>query len=260
MKGVNTMKTFVLRTEALLASKDASMRFDKDNTVVIPMTILENLYKYDDGGLIEKKKLANNFCEYISGFNKKELLSQLGAKQPNGSRIRIVDNSPISEMVNAISNLSQLDKRVFQVCLDLQKDGNHVILISRSPVIRLKAFQLGIKAEPFKDEIFPKPEDQYTGHIEVCTSKTELNKLYKDGSISIKSIYDHNKIDWIENMFVNITTESSSSIGRYTDGKIVPLTYSRNIPSAYKALNAEQKMLWECLMAPPEIAPVIPAL
>ena len=249
------MKIFVLRTEAILASEDASVRFDGDNMVVIPMAILENLYRYE--GLIEKKKLANSFCEYISNFDKKDLLSQKGARQRNGSAIRVVDNGYISDKIEAINNLTQLDKRVFQVCFDLQKEGNQVILISQSPVIRLKACKLGIKAEPFKDEIFPKPDDQYTGHVDVYTSITELNKLFKDGSISVKSIYDYNRIDWIENLFVNIYTESSSALGRYTDGKIVQLKYSKKLPNGYKALNAEQKMLWECLMAPPEIAPLV---
>ena len=254
-KGENTMKVFVLRTEAILASEDAPIRFDGDNMVVIPMAILENLYRYD--GLTEKKKIASDFCEYISSFNQKELLSQKGAKQQNGSMIRVVDNRHIYEKIENTNNLTQLDKRVFQVCLDLQEEEDQVILISQNPVIRIKAFELGIKAEPFKDEIFPKPEDQFTGHVNVYTSQTELNKLFREGYVPIKSMYDYNKIDWIENLFVNIKTESSSALGRYTDGRIVPLEYSQKLPNGYKALNAEQKMLWECLMAPPEIAPLV---
>ena len=250
------MKIFVLRTESILASEDASLRFDGDNTVVVPMAILENLYRYE--GLAEKKKLASNFCDYISNFAQKELLSSKGAKQKNGSILRVVDNNHISEEIENVSNLSLLDKRVFQVCLDLKKmSSNQVILITQNPVIRFKACMLGIKAEPFKDEIFPKPEDQYTGHVEVYASQTELNNMYHEGSISVKSIYDYNKINWIENMFVVIRTECSSAIGRYTDRKIVPLTWSKKLPNGYKALNEEQKMLWECLMAPPEIAPLV---
>ena len=39
-------KVFVLRTEALLASKDPTLRFGDDNTIVVPMAILQNLYRY----------------------------------------------------------------------------------------------------------------------------------------------------------------------------------------------------------------------
>lgn len=249
------MKLFVLRTEAILASENATIRFDSDNMVIIPMAILENLYKYE--GVSEKKRLASRFCDYIGGLNQKELVSKVGAKQINGSRIRIVDNEGISEQIENMNNLSLLDKRVFQVCLELQEDGNQIILISQSPVIRLKALKLGIKAEPFKDEIFPRPEEQYTGHLDAYTSQTELDKLFSQGTISIKSIYGYDKIDWIENCFVNLKTESSSAITRYTKGQIVPLSYSKQLPNGYKALNAEQAMLWECLMAPPEVAPLV---
>ena len=156
------------------------------------------------------------------------------------------------------TNLSLLDKRVFQVCLALQQEeNNQVILISQNPVIRMKAFHLGIKAEPFKDEIFPLSKDQYKGYITVETSKTEFDKFYREDSLPVKSIYQSNQIDWIENMFVHINSGKNSTIGRYTGGLIVPLKYSKTVPGGYKAMNVEQMMLWECLMAPPEIAPLV---
>ena len=250
------MKYFVLRTESILSSENTTTRFGENNTIVVPMTILENLYRYE--GLSEKKKIASSFCEYVAGLNKEELYSRQGTLQPNGSRLRILDNKEISPEIEKINNLSSLDKRTFQVCLDLQQEdlNNKVVLISQSPVIRLKAFKLGITAEPFKDQIFPKPKDQYTGHIEVWSSKEKINNFFANGEMSLRDIYNYNKIEWVENLFVNIQTGENCAIGRYTDGKIVPLNYSKKLPNGYKALNIEQKMLWECLMAPPEIAPL----
>ena len=49
--------------------------------------------------------------------------------------------------------------------------------------------------------------------------------------------------------------EGSSAIARYTDGKLVPLMYQDN--KAFKPDNAEQKMFMECLLAPPDIAPLV---
>ena len=250
------MKIFVLRTESILSSTKSTLKFDSDNCVVIPMAILENLYRYE--GLAEKKKLARSFCEYISTFSRRELLSKKGARQKNGSVIRLVDNEGMSERIEKINNLSTLDKRVFEVCRLLkEEDKNQVILISQNPVIRIKAYQLGIKAEPFKDEIFPEPKDQYKGFITVETSQTEFNKFYREDSLSIKSIYKAYNIEWIENMFVRIVSGNHSTIGRYTEGKIVPLEYSKKIPNGYKSLNDEQTLLWECLLAPPKIAPLV---
>lgn len=76
-------KTFVLRTEATLASAFSTLRFGDDNTIVIPMAILQNLYRYK--GVLEKQRLAAQFIEYIDSIPPKELLSRRGYKQKNGS-------------------------------------------------------------------------------------------------------------------------------------------------------------------------------
>ena len=60
-----------------------------------------------------------------------------------------------------------------------------------------------------------------------------------------------------ENEFLIIKTECSSGLGRYTNGKIVQLQHNERLPQGCRALNIEQKMLWECLLAPPEIAPLV---
>lgn len=150
-------KVFVLRTESLLASKNPTLRFGDDNTIVIPMAILQNLYRYN--GVPEKKSLASQLIEYIDNIPQKDLLSEKGFEQSNGSRLRVVDNGPISAEIANLADFSRLDHRVYQVCKDLMAKNEKVILISKNPNIRLKGNQLGITTELFKDEIFPKPCD-----------------------------------------------------------------------------------------------------
>lgn len=249
-------KTFVLRTEATLASENSTLRFGEDNTIVIPMAILENLYKYK--GLPEKERMANKFIEYIGSIPMNELLSEEGHKQNNGSYLRVVDNSVIPNAnIRKLQNISKLDERVYQVCLDLQNKGETVILISQSPIIRLKATKIGIVSEPFKDDIFPKPKDQYKGYIDVQTSKEVLDKLYTTGKIDVCEIYDYQNFEWYENLFLKIQAGSSRGLGRYTNEKVVLLKYSKHIPGGNKALNVEQTLLWECLLAPVDIAPLV---
>jgi len=251
-------KTFVLRTEAVLSSANSTLRFGDDNTIVIPMAILENLYKYK--GLPEKQKLASDFIEYIESISMQELLSERGYKQKNGSYLRVVDNKlEINSKIGLLQNISTLDRRVYQVCFDLQESEtkNRVILISKNPTIRLKAEKIGIEAQPFKDELFPAPVDQYKGYLDVYASQTVVSKMFSEGKISVNEIYNGNTIDWMENMFLIIHTETTSALGRFTNGKIVPLKYSKKLPNGYKALNLEQTMLWECLLTPPEEAPLV---
>lgn len=249
-------KTFVLRTEAILSSVDATMRFGDDNTIVIPMAILQELYTYE--GIPERQQLASQLIERLSEIPQEELLSKRGYQQENGSFLRVVDNSGNLDEMQGVGDFSHLDKRVFQVCLDLQKNGKrNVILISKNPAIRFKAHQLGIEAQPFKDELFPTLKDQYKGYVEVWTSAATLSKLYKEGKFSVEEIYQYKKFDWEENEFVNIQTESSSGIGRYTGGNIVALEYTKRLPRGCKSLNLEQTMFWEALLAPPEEVPLV---
>ncbi len=247
-------KTFVLLTEATLSSEKATLNFGSDNDIVVPLAVVERIYRYDKSP--EKAKIASKFVDYISTFSMKDLLSSKGVKQSNGSSLRIVDCETISPEVNSLHNMTELYKRAFQVCLDLAKSSKYpVVLISQNPSVRLKAEKLGIKSQEFKDEIFPLPRDQYKGRAEVFAAKSAIDKLYADRSLSINAIYQYNNIAWHENMFVTISSEGSSTIARYTDGKLVPLMYQDN--KAFKPDNAEQKMFMECLLAPPDIAPLV---
>ena len=148
-------KVFVLRTESLLASKNPTLRFGDDNTIVIPMAILQNLYRYN--GVPEKKSLASQLIEYIDNIPQKDLLSEKGFEQSNGSRLRVVDNGPISAEIANLADFSRLDHRVYQVCKDLMANNEKVILISKNPNIRLKGNQLGIPQSCLRMKSSPSP-------------------------------------------------------------------------------------------------------
>ena len=248
-------KEFILRTEAVLSSEKATMAFGGDNDVTIPMAILENLYQYK--GIPEKMVIANRVIDYIQDLDMAKISSSEGVKQSNGSILRVIDNTKIDKSIEDMNNLSTLDKRVFQVCIDRQKaTRNQVILISQNPSIRIKAKMLGIESQPFKDEIFPLPKNQYTGKIEVFVSQTILDKFNREKSIKINDVYNYNQIEWFENMFVVMKSETNAScLGRYSKGNIVSLRYGRK--SELKTLNVEQEMLAECIAAPSEIAPLV---
>lgn len=254
-------KEFILRTESVLSSEKATQAFDGDNDVTIPMCILEDLYRYQ--GTPEKKIIASKFIDYIKDMNLGLLNSEKGVTQKNGSTLRIIDNTTISEKVKKLNYVSELDKRAFQVCLDrierAKKNNEEVeiVLISQNPTILMKAHSLGIKAEPHKDEIFPAPKDQYTGKVEIPVAQSVIDSFMKNGKIAKDSIYGHEKIKWIENIFVIFESVETSArvIGRYTQGKIVKLKYQKI--DGFKPANEEQAIALECLLAPPEEAPLV---
>ncbi len=177
-------KTFVLLTEATLSCEKSTLNFGGDNNIVIPLAVVERIYHYDKSP--EKAKIASQFVDYISTFSMKDLISNKGVKQSNGSYLRILDCGAISSQVNELHNVNDLYKRSFQVCLDLAESSkdSQVILISQNPSVRLKAQKLGIKSQEFKDEIFPLPRDQYKGRVNVFSTKSSIDKLYQEKSIA----------------------------------------------------------------------------
>lgn len=248
-------KIFVLRPNSLLSSSDSTLRFGEDNTIAIPMAVIEELQQFR--GKPEKQKIARNILEYLEKFDAQELTGE-GSKQANGSTLRVVKNY---ETLSAdIEGITPLDKRCFQVCLGLKRDNPdvEVILVSKNPVLRIKAKILGIRAENFRDDLFPTLSEQYTGRIEVTLPGEAIDYFYEHKQLSIDDVPDYEKIDWIQNMFVvgKALNSSQSILGRFDGNKIVPMRY-KNYPAEVSPKNVGQKMLMECLLTDWEHAPLV---
>ncbi len=249
-------KTFVLSTKSLLSSENSTQRFGADNEIVIPMAILENLQHFQ--GTIEEKKMAQTILEYVEHFPIDDLYHK-GAKQENESILRICDDCP-DEVIEI--NVSPLYKRCFQVCKNLSKTRKNVIFITKDPVIRMKAREIGIQAQNFKDDLFPKLSEQYTGRVVAKALESDIDRLMQEKEAPKEIIWEHEKIDWYPNLFLNVTTESASGsvIVRYDQNKkkLVPLRFSqRDYPDHLKTKNVGQLMAMECLLSYPQDAPLV---
>ncbi len=250
-------KTFVLRLNSLLSSVNSTLRFGPDNEIVIPMAVIDQLQNYQ--GKPEKKKIASRILEYLESFNIKLLISK-GAKQENGSILRIIQN--YHEVEVKMDDISETDKRVFQVCLGLMKDypRRKVVLVSKNPVIRIKARSLGILAEDFKDDLFPLPKDQYSGKAEVQVLGKDIDEFFANKFLPITKVIDGENIQWICNMFVKLQSvdTNQSALARYDGTNLVPfLTNASKYPYGIKAKNLGQKMLMECLLQDWTTAPLV---
>lgn len=259
------MKTFVLRTNSLLSSTDSTLRFGHDNEVVIPLAVIDELQHYK--GRPEKCKVAAQILEYIETFDISKLTSPKGVEQSNGSILKIAKNYHDVEV--DLEEITESDKRVFQVCLGIKKDfpEKNVILISKNASIRIKARMLGINAEDFRDDLFPVSSQQYTGREKVYISSEALDNFYKERNLSISEVYENDKIHWEQNMFVEMHafTDSalrrytgSSALGRYDGEKIVPLAFEQpQYPYGIVAKNAGQRMFMESLLMDWNEAPLV---
>ena len=244
-------KYYVLRTRSLLMPQ-ATLQFDEDNVVVIPMSILEELEHYE--GYPEDKKSAKQTLKYIESLDINKLTKE-GVRQKNGSLIKVLDDDG-SDYI-CLNNLNKTDRRCFQVCLNLKNEGKNVILISNSANIRMKAQLIGISAEEPRFILFPELKDQYKGKLEVYTSEILIDTLYNGSAISVEDIYEYENFEWLPNTYLTIKSGTTSTcLARY-DGNCIRALKRKSLPHGFYGKNNTQRFLIDAICESCREAPVV---
>ena len=239
-------KTFVLRTHALLSSRRSTLNFGNDNEIVIPMTIIDEIRDMKKESF-EKRRIARELLEYLNSFDMKELTSEQGVKQKNGSYLRIVKN--YTDINVEMEGLNSSAKRTLQVCLGLMEAGKNVILVSNNLALQIKAKILGIKAESFKDEIFPSLNDQYAGRAVVHVRDDILNDFFRNGNCDVEEIFEKDMKVYENQFFIILSPdETRSALGQLKGKKICKLKYLEECPYGVKPKNVGQKFMIEALL------------
>ena len=239
-------KIFVLRTHALLSSRGITQKFGDDNTIVVPMVVVDELRKIKKESF-EKGRIARDFLEYLNSFPTDKLMSEEGVRQNNGSYIRVIKN--YSDIPIDLEGLTTAEKRTLQTCKGIiEKEKRQVILVTNNLSLQLKAKSIGIKAESFKDEVFPKLSQQYTGRETVYTRDEVVDAFYANGFINVEDIFDYEKIEFVENKFFVINPENKSALAIYKNGKLVKLNNQKVYPYGITPKNVGQKFMLEALL------------
>ena len=242
-------KVFVLREHALLSSHKSTLRFGDDNEIVIPLCVIDEI-KATRNQSFEKGRIARDLLEYINSFPVGQLLSEKGARQANGSKLRI--SKAYGDIKFGMENLTNSEKRTLQICIGIRdKEGKEVILVTNNLSLQLKAKALSIKAESLKDEVFPRFSEQYTGRMEILVSEDVINSFYKNGFIQLNMVKDsipQNEEVYENEFFVMKSYSGKSAIGKFTNGIIKELEYQNVYPYGVKAKNVGQRFMLEALL------------
>lgn len=239
-------KVFVLRTHALLSSRRSTLRFGDDNEIVIPLAVVDELRTMKHQSF-EKARIARELLEYLNSFPTEQVMSKDGVEQENGSILRISNN--YSNISVNLEGLTNPERRTLQTCLGImEEEKRKVILVTNNLSLQLKAKSLNIKAESFKDETFPRLSEQYTGREEIFTTDSIVDSFFKKGTINIEDIFDYSKIEFVENKFFVLRSETKSALGMFKSGKIVKLRHQKVMPYGVEAKNVGQKFLLEALL------------
>lgn len=239
-------KVFVLRTHALLSSYGSTQKFGDDNEIVIPLAVIDELRSLKHQSF-EKGRIARDLLEYINSFDTDKLLNQ-GIKQENGSILRVSKN--FSDIAINAEGLTVPEARTLQTCLGILKQENKkVVLVTNNLSLQLKAKSLGINAESFKDETFPRLSEQYTGREEIYVRDDIIDSFYQNGFIKKEDVFNYSDVEFVENKFLVITSpENKSALGIFKNGKIVKLHHQEEHPYDVRAKNVGQRFMLEALL------------
>lgn len=167
-------KTFILDTNVLLHDPESIFKFEKDNTVIIPIEVLEELdrFKSTTGELGYNARAVHRSLRDM--FNHGRPLKDMAvgsadapeaieAQLPHGGRLQILINqylvhhqehSPGMKRLQAtVGNLDKPDHRILASTIYVKEQiGKNVILVSKDGNMAMKALALGIQSEDYLND------------------------------------------------------------------------------------------------------------
>ncbi len=256
------VKKYVIDTNVLLQAPYAMESFE-DNSVIIPMVVLEELdhFKKAEGEIGANARRVIRYLEQIR--QKGDLIK--GVSLENGGKLRVEKNFVNVTLPEDLS-AELADNRILKVCIGLSEDSEEqVILVTKDLLLRIKAQILGICSEDFTTDQVLEHENQYSGRCEVYVPE-ELFRGFKKKGVPADQVYmlDGQGESYVpeleENQFVILRADQSAKktqLGRVEKGVIRKLEYRKSAPYGISPRNAGQYFLQEALMQPAEKAPLV---
>ncbi|MFC1770913.1 PhoH family protein [Candidatus Margulisiibacteriota bacterium] len=236
------MKYFILDTNVLLHNPQAIYSF-ADNTVVIPITVIEELDTFKTSP--DKKGMhARTILREIDALIKKGALEK-GATMKNEGRLLIHVLANISDKLKNLDS-SVHDNKILSVALELQDEEKTVFFISKDVNARIKAEALGIKAKDYEKEKV-EYDSLYRGWKEITVPKTDIDKLFSDNQLHLNQSL---KVLTNEHILLKATDdEQSSALCNYLEDEDTLIPIKKTIEAmGITPLNMEQLFAFNLLL------------
>lgn len=236
-------KTFVLDTNVLLHDPDAILKF-KGNDVVIPLIVLEEL----DGMKRMSDELGKNarqVIRYIDKLKEKEGELHQGIAIENEIVVRIHLEAKGADKKIFPLPLDRNANKILHVAYQLREAGEHVVLVSKDFVMRVKSEAIGLAAEDYEN-LKVSFEKMYRGYRKLQVPKRDIDLFYKDGYLAIENVPD-----FFANEYCLLSSpELSSAICKYNPAtkRLEPLLKLTRDIWGVQPLNFEQKCALDLLL------------
>lgn len=235
------MKTFILDTNVLLHDPDSIFAF-KDNKVVIPMKVIEELdlfKKYND----ERGRSARLISRSLDALRNIGKLSDGVEIQDGGILQVIMDANDVSLPKDFASEKS--DNQILSIAVSLKKKGERVIFITKDVNLRIKSEVLDIETQDYEKSKV-KMDELYSGWRELKVPAATIDKFYKDGKIAIDQKFYANECVALKDE----GGSSKSALTKFSKAKdaLTPIFHQNSAPWGLKPLNIQQKFAMELLL------------
>ncbi|MBM9616012.1 PhoH family protein [Desulfobulbus rhabdoformis] len=236
-------KHFVLDTNVLLHSNAAITCF-ADNTVVLPMTVIEELDKFKKNN----DELGRNARQVIRTLDQLRGQGSLGKGVPTEDGGKVWITMEKEDDCGTCIDLNIPDNRIIATAYRLHKEGRRVIFVSKDINARLKADALGVAVMDFEQE--KADFDQlYTGWRQIKVSASKIDHLYKGKELELADE------EFLPNEFVLLVdaqNEKHTAIGRASKAGNLLRPLNPVFDSAFnlRPRSMEQRVALELLMDP----------
>ncbi|HWE93344.1 MAG TPA: PhoH family protein [Tepidisphaeraceae bacterium] len=168
-------KHFVVDTNVLLHNPNAIFLF-KDNEVVIPFDVIEELDKFKVG-TDDLGRNARTVIRHLDSLRETGNLSEGVSVPQTGGRVRVILEEDQKLCPGLFENSP--DNRIICCALNLQQQGNRVVFISKDINARIKSDALGLVTEDFEAQKVDF-DHLYTGWREVPVDSDVIGRLFSE--------------------------------------------------------------------------------
>lgn len=236
-------KTFIIDTNVLIHDPEAIKKF-KDNDVVIPLSVLEELdsfKRYQD----EVGKNSREVVRYIDSLkNVVESDFYTGIVIPEGPKVRIYLEPKRDQSKDFPLPLDRNSNEFLLTAYFLKQKGETVVIVSKDFVTRVKAEALGLEAQDYEN-LKVSYQEIYKGLRRIDVVKRDIDLFYKEGHLPTP------EEGFRPNEYALLTSpENSSAVCKYSEKqkKLEPLLHISRDIWGIQPLNIEQRCAIDLLL------------
>jgi PhoH-like ATPase len=243
MTPANRPKRYLFDTNVLVHNPYSLLDF-QDNTVIIPIEVLEEIDKFKRESS-DRGAHARAVSRLLDGFRQLGRLSD-GVPLPNGGRLQVVLPSRNG---GSPRERGSVDDRLIELTREIQAAGPETptILVTKDINLRIKADALGLCAEDYETDHI-KAGDLYPGTFELAVSPEAFLAFRGAGILSLNGDGPRHPNEYCT--LTNAANPKQSLLARVdaTSGCLVPLREQDPI-WGIRPQNREQRYALDALMA-----------